>query len=61
MTPPRLVQNRQAPPSIADAAQKLRHVFVRDLVLPARIGVRPHELAASQRIRINVDLAVHEG
>jgi dihydroneopterin aldolase len=40
------------------AARGLRHVFLRDMVLPASIGVYPHEHAALQRIRINVDLAV---
>ena len=43
---------------IASAARKLRHVFLRDLVLNASIGVHAHEHAAAQRIRINVDLAV---
>lgn len=43
---------------IADAARGLRHVFVRDLVLLASIGVYPQEHAAKQRIRVNLDLAV---
>jgi dihydroneopterin aldolase len=43
---------------IADAARGLRHMFLRDLVLPASIGVFAHEERAAQRIRINVDLAV---
>ena len=43
---------------IASSTQALRHVFLRDLVLPARIGVHPHEHAAPQRVRINVDLGV---
>ncbi len=38
----------------------MRHVFLRDMVLPASIGVYPHEHAAPQRIRINVDLSVSE-
>lgn len=33
-------------------------MFIRDLVLPASIGVHAHEHAAPQRIRINLDLAV---
>ncbi len=45
-------------PRIADAGLGLRHVFVRDLVIPASIGVYPGEHAAPQRIRINLDLAV---
>jgi|SRR5271165_3275660 len=47
-------------PRIADAARGLRHVFLRDLVLPASIGVHPHEHAAPQRVRINVDLGVED-
>jgi dihydroneopterin aldolase len=45
---------------IADAARGLRHVFLRDLTLPASIGVHPHEHAAPQRVRINVDLGVDD-
>jgi 7,8-dihydroneopterin aldolase/epimerase/oxygenase len=47
-------------PRIADAACGLRHVFLRDLLLPASIGVHPHEHGAPQRIRINVDLGVED-
>jgi dihydroneopterin aldolase len=43
---------------IADARAALRHVFIRDLTLPASIGVYPQEERAEQRIRINVDLGV---
>lgn len=35
-----------------------RHVFLRDLVLEASIGVHAHEQRAPQRVRINIDLAV---
>jgi dihydroneopterin aldolase len=45
---------------IADAARGLRHVFLRDMVLSASIGVHPHERQGGQRIRINVDLAVDD-
>jgi dihydroneopterin aldolase len=47
-------------PRIADAARGLRHVFLRDLVLPASIGVHPHEHSGTQRVRINVDLGVED-
>ena len=47
-------------PRIADAARALRHVFLRDMVLRASIGVHPHEHATQQRIRVNVDLAVED-
>ena len=43
---------------IASAARKLRHVFLRDMVLPASIGVHAHEHAVPQRVRVNVDLGV---
>lgn len=46
--------------SLASAARGLRHVFLRDLVLTASIGVLPHEQTATQRVRINVDLAVED-
>lgn len=44
----------------AAAAEGLRHVFLRDMVLPARIGVHPHEQGGAQRVRINVELAVED-
>ncbi len=46
--------------ALADASRSLRHVFVRDLELDARVGVYDHEKKVSQRVRINLDLAVHE-
>ncbi len=45
---------------VASAAARLRHVFIRDLVLRASIGVHPHEQTARQRVRINVDLGVED-
>ncbi len=47
-------------PRIASSSRALRHVFLRDLVLSASIGVYPHEHAAPQRVRINVDLGVED-
>ncbi len=47
-------------PRIASSARTLRHVFLRDLVLAASIGVHPHEHAAPQRVRINIDLGVED-
>jgi 7,8-dihydroneopterin aldolase/epimerase/oxygenase len=47
-------------PRIADAARALRHVFLRDLVVPAQIGVHPHEHRGAQRIRVNIDLGVED-
>ena len=42
------------------AAVRLMRVFVRDLVLSARIGVYQHEKLASQRVRINLELICTE-
>jgi 7,8-dihydroneopterin aldolase/epimerase/oxygenase len=47
-------------PRIADGARGVRHVFLRDLVLPASIGIYPHEHITPQRIRVNIDLAVDD-
>ena len=45
---------------IADAANSVRHVFIRDLMLTCLIGVHKREQKLPQRIRVNLDLAVHE-
>ena len=47
-------------PRIASSTRALRHVFLRDLVLSASIGIYPHEHAARPRVRINVDLGVED-
>lgn len=47
-------------PRFADAGLALRHVFLRDLLLDAAIGVYASEHGRRQRIRINVDLAVED-
>ncbi len=55
--------NRQVsadPLRIADAAQSIRHVFVRNLEMLAHIGVHGHEQGQPQPIRINLDLAVED-
>ncbi|MGC9270637.1 dihydroneopterin aldolase [Acidiphilium sp.] len=46
--------------SSADAASSIRRMFIRDLVLDAAIGVYAHEHDRTQRIRINLDLAIEE-
>lgn len=48
------------PLKIADAKRAIRHVFIRDLMLDAEIGVYSHEHGKTQPIRINVDLTVSE-
>lgn len=58
MTHPMDFRGRTTP--IAVAGRGLRHVFVRDLELPASIGVYRHEHENLQRVRVNVDLGVAE-
>jgi len=43
-----------------DIAPLTRNMFIRDLVLPASIGVYPHEHEAVQRVRINLDLTIED-
>jgi dihydroneopterin aldolase len=52
------MSQKVVPLKIASASDKVRHVFVRDLVVEARIGIYRHEKKAAQRIRINLDLSV---
>ena len=49
------------PRNIASAAAGIRHVFVRDLEIDARLGIYPEEKANPQRIIVNIDLSVKEG
>lgn len=44
----------------ADATRSVRHIFVRDYVTDAEIGVWDHEKDTRQKVRINVDLSVQE-
>jgi dihydroneopterin aldolase len=44
----------------ATASQRVLKVFVRDLVLPCRIGVYSHEKTGTQRVRINLELVCAE-
>ena len=43
------------------AGSGVRHVFLRDMVFPARIGIYEHEHTRPQRVQVNVDLGVDEG
>ncbi len=52
MTPP------DRPHPRASAAAGLRHVFLRNLILDAHIGIYAHEHRGTQRVRVNIDLAV---
>jgi len=49
---------RVVPLKIASAEKKCRHVFVRDLIVDASIGIHDHEKNGPQRVRINLDLSV---
>jgi dihydroneopterin aldolase len=51
---------RVQPFRLADAERSLRHVFVRDLVLQAFIGIHRHERRGPQPVRINIDLTVDD-
>lgn len=42
------------------AARRQRLVFVRGLVVEARLGVHPHEKAAPQRVILGIELAVED-
>lgn len=43
-----------------DAAQGIRHVFVRGLTVQAHLGVHAYEKAQSQRVVLGIDLAVRD-
>jgi 7,8-dihydroneopterin aldolase/epimerase/oxygenase len=47
------LRRRQAP-----RGAPVYRIFVRNLVLPFRIGIYEHEIHAAQRVRVNVDLLV---
>ena len=51
----------QSQVQIADGVRKIRHVFIRDMVIDCSIGIYTHEKEHKQRVRINLDLAVGEG
>jgi len=51
---------RVRPNNPAELAAATRRVFIRDLVLEAEIGAHRHERGQRQRVRINVDLRIHE-
>ncbi len=51
-------ENTVVPFRIADAGRRIRHVFVRDLMLDGQIGIHAHEQGVHQRLRINIDLSV---
>ena len=56
----RVLAEQMTVPEDVEAGRRPYRMFVRDLVLPARIGVYAHEHLAPQKIRINVDLRVTE-
>lgn len=46
---------------VASGKGRLRHVFVKDLKLEARLGIHENERLHPQRIVVNIDLSVKEG
>jgi dihydroneopterin aldolase len=56
----RIPSNRFPAPSLAADGTGHYRMFIRDLVLEARVGVYPHERRASQRVRFNIDMRVRE-
>ncbi|MGE5538172.1 MAG: dihydroneopterin aldolase [Gemmatimonas sp.] len=55
---PRVVSDRLE--STQPVSPGTLRIFVRDLVVPCRIGVFRHEQGGTQRVRINLDLLVSE-
>lgn len=55
------VNTISSPSRFADGSQKIRHVFIRDMIVDCSIGIYGHEKEHEQRVRINLDLAVVEG
>lgn len=49
------------PLRIADVATGIRHVFIRNLELDVEIGIYSHEIGKTQKVRLNVDMAVEDG
>ena len=58
MTQDRLLSARFFVPDSLDQTRGLDRLIVRDLVIPASIGVHAHERLAPQRVRVNIDLLV---
>ena len=55
------MQSLKTPLAATCSAAMVYRVFVRDLVLAARIGVHLHEKHAPQRVRVNLELEVQAG
>ncbi len=49
----RVLAEQMTVPEDVEAGRRPYRMFVRDLVLPARIGVYAHEHLAPQKIRVN--------
>jgi len=48
------------PLRIADVESGIRHVFIRNLELDVEIGIYSHEKGKTQKVRLNVDMAVDD-
>ena len=51
---------KQVPPSQAVKLNETRRIIVRNLVLPARIGIYHHERSGPQRVRLNIELTLED-
>jgi dihydroneopterin aldolase len=56
----RIPTGRMPAPSLAADGAGYYRMFIRDLVLEARIGAYAHERQAAQRVRFNIDMRVRE-
>jgi dihydroneopterin aldolase len=56
-----LAKTRNIIHHVASGKSRLRHVFVKDLKIDARLGIHQEERLRSQRIIVNIDLSVKEG
>jgi 7,8-dihydroneopterin aldolase/epimerase/oxygenase len=57
----RLLADQMTVPEVQAQPKRPYRMFIRDLVLPCRIGVYPHEKLQPQRVRIGVSLSVDPG
>jgi len=48
------------PSRIANVEAGIRHVFIRNLELDVEIGIYSHEKGKTQKVRLNVDMAVDD-
>lgn len=54
------VQPLRPGPDIGPGPERIRRVFVRDLVAACLLGIHGHEKGARQRVRVNLDIGVRD-